>query len=320
MEYRLDEFTYPSSDGVTDIAGYAYIPFDDNYKGIVQIVHGMSEYFLRYEPFCEYLVNNGYIVCGNDHLGHGYTATCPSGLGYIAESDGADMLASDVYMLSEIIKERFPKLPHVLLGHSMGSFIARYCISLYPEMTDSCIIMGTAGPGNPAKLGKIVALINKKMRGEYNRSGLINAMAFGSYNKTFPKDEGQFAWLTSVSEEREKYENDPLAGFPFTASGFRDLFDLIDKVNNRGWAAKINKTLPVLLVSGLHDPVGDYGRGVVKVCEMLAAEGVENLRCKIYKDSRHEILNDVERKTVYEDLFAWIDGICKATAEMWNEE
>lgn len=312
MDYCLEKFTYPSADGSSDIAAYIYLPFTDEYKGILQIVHGMSEYFLRYETFCEFMAAKGYIVCGNDHLGHGYTAECDSALGYTAEKDGVDILASDVNTLSVIVKERFSELPHILIGHSMGSLIARYCIAVYPDITDSCIIVGTIGPGNPVKLGKLVAKANKAIFGGYNRSKFIKKMIFGSYNKPFPKEEGTSAWVCSDQETLLKYKDDPLAGFTFTAQGYYDLFDLIEIVNTKKWAQSIDKEFPILLLSGRQDPCGDCGRGVVKVCEMLVAEGLTNVRCKIYPNSRHEILNDVEKKAVYADISSWVEGICEA--------
>lgn len=320
MEYVCERINYPSADGVNEIAAFAYAPSEGRVRGIVQIVHGMSEYFLRYRPLCEFLSVNGFVVCGNDHLGHGETAADEEELGFIAEKDGADILASDVNSLSELIKTRYPGVPHVLLGHSMGSLIARYCIAIYPDITDSAIIMGTVGPGNPAGVGKLAAVINAKLFGPYNRSKLIYSLAFGSYNKGLPKEDGRIGWISGDADVRREYEEDPNSGFLFTSSGYFALFDLLSKVNKREWAESIDKSLPILLVSGRKDPCGDYGRGVVKVCEMLIGAGVENTRIKIYPNSRHEILNDVEKDEVFADILSWVMGICEEIERLSDDE
>lgn len=320
MDQICERISYPSADGINEIAAYAYAPGDGRVRGIVQIVHGMSEYFLRYRPLCEFLTVNGFVVCGNDHLGHGDTATDEDELGFIAERDGADFLASDVNTLSELIKVRYPGVPHILLGHSMGSLIARYCIAIYPDITDSAILMGTVGPGNPAALGKLAARINARLFGPYNRSKAIYALAFGSYNKGLPKEDGRIGWISGDADVRREYEQDPNSGFVFTASGYYDLFDLLTRVNKREWAESIDKSLPILLVSGRKDPCGDYGRGVVKVCEMLISAGVENTRIKIYPNSRHEILNDVERDEVFADILSWAMGICDEIERLSENE
>ena len=320
MNCIFERIFYPSADGLHEIAAYVARPEDGRVRGIVQIVHGMSEYFLRYRSLCEFLATNGFAVCGNDHLGHGETATDEEELGFIAEKDGADILASDVNALSELIKERYPHVPHILLGHSMGSLIARYCVAVYPDITDSAIIMGTVGPGNPVTLAKLVSKLNGKLFGAYNRSSLIDKLAFGSYNKGFPKEDGKKGWISSDADVRREYEEDPNSGFLFTASGYYDLFDLTARVNKKEWAESIDKSLPILLVSGRQDPCGDYGRGVVKVCEMLIGAGVENTRIKIYPNSRHEILNDVEKDEVFGDILSWVMGVCEEMEMLSDDE
>ena len=311
MGFVYERISYPSSDGVNDIAAHVFSPEEGKIRGVLQIVHGMSEYFMRYKPLCEFLTGYGFAVCGNDHLGHGETAQSEDELGFFAESDGVDIIASDVNSLSSIIKERFPSAPHVLLGHSMGSLIARYCVAIYPDITDSLIIMGTVGPDSPARLARLASGINERLFGSYNRSAFIKAVAFGSYTSSFPKEEGGLAWLSGDESVRKAYEEDPRSGFTFTARGYYDLFDVLARVSTKKWAESIEKTLPILIVSGRQDPCGDFGRGVCKVCEMLIAAGVENTRIRIYPHSRHEILNDVEKDEVYADILSWMTGICE---------
>ena len=298
----------PSADGVHTLRGIVYLPEEP--KGILQITHGMAEHIARYDAFMTYLAENGWIACGHDHLGHGKTAQSKEELGFFAEKNGDLLVCEDTLAFGKAVRDDFPSLPLILLGHSMGSLIARYCISVYHDITDSCIIMGTVGPGNPARLAKMLASMNARIFGEYNRSRFIKKLAFGSYNKKFKDDGSESAWISSIDSVVDAYDRDPLAGFTFTARAYYDMFDLLARVSTRKWAESIDKDLPIFVVFGKNDPVGDYGRGSLKLCEMLYAAGLKNMRYRVYPQSRHEILCDIEKDRVYDGLYSWISGIC----------
>lgn len=293
----------PSKDGVHTIRGTVYLPEDP--KGIVQIVHGMTEHIGRYDDFMTYLAENGFIACGHDHLGHGKTAENETELGFFAEKNGDRLVCEDTFAFGKSVKEDYPSLPLILLGHSMGSFIVRQTVRMYPNACDALIIMGTGGKNPISALGFGTASVISLLRGKKHISELIYNVAFSSYNKRTGK-ENSFAWLSRDEKEIEKHDSDPLCMFRFTVSAMRDLIRLQSKTNRKDWYANIRKDIPILIVSGAEDPVGNYGKGVEEVYSSLLAEGITDITRKIYPDMRHEILNELNRKTVYEDILTFI--------------
>ena len=305
--YEMEKRTFLSSDGITDVAYYVYKPKSGDVKGIIQLCHGMCEYLLRYEHLARTLCKKGFIFCGNDHLGHGYTAECDEDLGFTAEGGGGAFLVKDARTLTEIMKIDYPSLPVVLMGHSMGSFVARLYIEHYSDEIDAAIIVGTGGPEAPAALGKKLAQIIIVKEGERARSALLDKLAFGSYNKKFKKETVPHAWLTRDEEVRERYNEDKFCNYKFTARGFYDLFDMLEAVSKKSWAKKIRSDLPILIMSGDKDPVGNYGKGVRKVYDRLADAGMEDVTLRLYVDCRHELFNELNKEVVIKNTVDWIE-------------
>ena len=295
----------PSADGVHTLRGIVYLPKTP--KGIVQIAHGMAEHIERYDAFMAYLAENGWIACGHDHLGHGETAETQEELGFIAEKDGDRLVCEDTLAFGKAVRADHPSLPLILLGHSMGSFIVRQTVRLYPEACDALILMGTGGKNPLSAIGLGMASLIRTVRGAKHVSGLINRLAFSSYNNRI-ESEKEYAWLSRDEKEIEKYDDDPLCGFPFTVSAMRDLIRLQSLANQKAWYAGICKELPIFIVSGAEDPVGNYGKGVEEVYTSLIAEGVTDVTRKIYPEMRHEILNEFGKETVYEDILSFISS------------
>ena len=305
--YELKKSTFPSYDGVTDAAYYVFTPKHTEPKAVIQLSHGMCEYMLRYEPLARALCKKGYIFCGNDHLGHGYTAETEEDLGFTAVGGGSAILVKDVHRLTNIMKSAYPDLPVVLIGHSMGSFIARLYIEHYADDISAAIIVGTGGPEAPAALGKKLSQIIINKYGENTRSELLDKLAFGSYNKKFKKETVPHAWLTRDEAVRERYHEDKLCNYKFTARGFYDLFDMLAAVSRKSWATKIKTDLPILIMSGDKDPVGNYGKGVKKVYERLADAGVADVTLRLYVDGRHELFNEINKEVVIKNTVDWIE-------------
>ena len=306
-EITLEKSDFLSHDGKSRTAYYVFTPKGAEPRGIIQISHGMCEYILRYEQFARQMCRRGYVVCGNDHIGHGATAPSDDLLGYTAPSGGALVMVRDVRMVSGIIRNRFPKLPLFLVGHSMGSFVARKYIEMFGEELSGAIIVGTGGPESPTALGKALAKCVIKLKGETHRSKLLDKMAFGSYNKKFKDEKDEKSWLSRDKEVREKYVADKYCSFKFTARGFYDLFDLLGSVSEKEWAKKLPKELPVLIISGDKDPVGNYGKGVEKVYKRMDKAGMEDVTVRLYHGARHELFNETSRKEIIEHTAEWIE-------------
>ena len=299
-------FCVPSSDGVHNLSGVVYIP-DGEIKGFFQVVHGMNEHIERYDRFLSDMAREGWISFGYDHLGHGKTANDDSELGYIAKKQGWDLLAKDVKVYSDAVRAQFgnEEMPFFLMGHSMGSFVVRLAAQKYVK-TQGLIVMGTGGSNPAAGVGLALIETIKLFRGDKHFSKLIDGIAFGSYNKRFSEadDEDTKLWLTNDVNVRKAYYADKFCTFNFTVSAMGDLIRLIKYTNCAKWYKEFPSSLPVLLVSGVDDPVGNYGKGVLEVESKLKKQGID-VTCKMYQKARHEILNDFTYETVRDDILAF---------------
>ena len=307
MSYSKREYKVLSSDGIHYLSGVIYIP-DGEARGFFQISHGMTEHIARYDRIMTDLCESGYICFGYDHLGHGKTVNDKSELGFIAHNKGYDLLCRDIKVFSDAVRGELDAentLPYYLLGHSMGSFIVRLATEKYVR-PDGLIVMGTGG-SNPAA-GAGIALISliKLFKGERHISKLIYDIAFGGYNTKFKndKDANSKSWLTTSQEIRSKYLEDDYCTFKFTVSAMGDLMKLLKYSNRSAWYKNLPK-LPVLLVAGADDPVGNYSKGVLEVEKKLKNRG-HIARAIIYKGARHEILNDFTYDEVKKDILEFV--------------
>lgn len=306
----LSTFTFPSR--FDDVAIHA-CKWGGNTvgkpKGVIQIAHGMAEHIERYSDFAHFLVEHGFVVYGNDHRGHGKTIRNSEEYGFFAEENGFEKAVDDVKELSLIIKKEYPDVPIILLGHSMGSFIARRYIQLYDDLLFAVILSGTGGdPGLVGKIGVFLARMEIKKNGKQKPSPFLHKLVFGSYNRSFQPEKTEFDWLSSSEEVVEKYIGDPLCGEVCSAGFFLDLFEGLQLIHKRENVMKTRKDLPIYLFSGDKDPVGGKnGKGVLDVYEKYKEIGMEDVTCKLYQDGRHEMLNEVNKKEVYQDVLQWIN-------------
>ncbi len=282
-------------------------------KGIVQIAHGMSEHISRYEDFAQELVDANYIVYGNDHRGHGKSVNNVSELGIIADENGFDKMLEDMYFLTCKIKEEHPNLPIFLFAHSMGSFLAQRYVMIYPNSIDALILSGSNCPIPKPILYIAEKILNREIKknGRNFKNQKISNLVFGSFNKKFKEAKTDFDWLTRDENEVNKYINDERCAFSFSTGAFKDLLDGLKSISKDSEFEKISKNLPILIVSGSSDPVGKCGKGLIKLKNIYNKHGIKNVDLKLYENARHEILNELNKKEVIQDIINFLDNNIK---------
>lgn len=314
MEFLTKEYTFPSASGLCDIYAQSAAPIDyGSIRGVVQISHGMAEYSNRYAQFALSLCKSGYAVFVSDHIGHGSSVADKNMLGYFGEN-GEETFVEDMKALTDIIKSEYNDLPLYLLGHGMGSLIARKYTAKYGYLLDGVIYTGTSGE-NPA-LGIGIQLANTliKQNGSYYRSELLDTIAFGTYNRKTEK-RTDCDWVSRDTKEVDKFIADELCGYKYTVSGMKALFLTLKAVSTRRWYNSVPLSMPILLLSGSMDPIGDYSKGVTEVYKNLKKTGHKYVTMKLYDGARHEILNEINRKEVFADIIEWLNGLNEKVAE-----
>lgn len=301
----IESFTFESSIG-TKIYAQKWTNEKMKPRGVVQLVHGMQEHIGRYDEFAKVLTNHGFIVVAHDHLGHGHTAKSEEELGHFAKKDGWKHLVEDVHILQNIIKQQYPDIPYIIFGHSMGSLVVRTYLTKYQDKVSGAIISGTSGQKAGLLVGQFLTKLIILLKGERYRSLLLEYLITGSFNKKFKPNRTKADWTTRDEQVVDKYQKDPLCGKNFTASSYLELLKgtyYLSKQKN------INKTIniPMYLFSGDKDPVGEMSKGVIRVYNMLQKAGLKDVTIRLFKDGRHEMLNEINKDEVYFYLLKWID-------------
>ena len=303
----MEHVFYLSKDGITNIHAVIWHP-EGKPRGVVQIIHGMCEYAERYAHFAEFLAANGYIVCGEDHAGHGKSAAAKDDLGWFNQKRSLDTVIADVRTLHEMMKSEASGLPYFIMGHSLGSFFCSKYISLYGRELAGAIIMGTGFKGK-ALMNTALTLtrLNATFKGWRNRSKFIKSIAFGSYNKRFKAENNPLSWLSVDTENTAKYKANELCNFNFTNNGYYVMFKAIKSACSKKTISAVPKELPVYFVSGSCDPVGGYGKEVIRAYGKFRRAGIQKVDITLYDGARHEILNDICKNQTYADLLNFIN-------------
>ena len=303
------EFWFDSQ-GAGKIRCRSWLP-EGQPRAVVQLVHGIAEHIDRYDHFARFLTEQGFAVVAEDHMGHGKSINGEGIQGYF--HGGWFTAVADTDHLLELTRQEFPGVPYILFGHSMGSFIARTILCKYPDSgITAAVICGTGWQPSAALpvLIKAADLIGKKS-GETVPSKALEAMAFGSYNKRVEHRRTVCDWLSRDSAVVDAYMADPLCGFTPSAGLFRDMLSGIRYIQQPVSLAAMKKELPVFFIAGGDDPVGSYGKGVRKAAEAFRQAGMEDVTVKLYPLCRHEILNEINKEEVYQDILSWIESKIK---------
>ena len=305
-----ENFSFLSHDRKTRIHAVRWLPNNRRVTGVLQIIHGMCEYMERYQSFAEYLTGKGYLVVGMDLVGHGQSVSFKGDWGFFREKDPSGLLIEDIHTLEQMTREENPDIPYFIFGHSMGSYILRKYLTIYPEGLSGAIICGT-GYMQPAVTAGGLALIAllRRIRGWKYRSPMLEQLAFGKSYASFDMTgtEPANSWLTKDQEIVRKYYRTPECTFHFTLNGYQGLLECVFFDCRQKNADRIPADLPLYLVSGAEDPVGDAGVGVMKVYDMLEKADRKDLMVHLFEGDRHEILNELDRDMVYQDLADWMD-------------
>lgn len=303
---KITDFKFSSANGVSDVHGRMWIP-NSAVRGVVQIVHGVAEYVERYHDFASFLAENGYLVAGDDHLGHGYTVRDESERGWFGEKDGWLTLVKDEKRLHDLLAQWYPGVPMVLLGHSMGSFISRTYICLHPEDFDACVLSGTGyHAGIVARMGMMMAKREIAKNGSQYRSKTLKNIAFGGYLKGIESPIGENDWINRDEAAIRAYDADPLCGFVPTAGLMYDMMSGLNMICRDKYLERMDKTMPVLFISGGADPVGAWGRGVRAAANRFRWVAMRDVTVKLYPGARHEVLNELNCREVWGDVLAWL--------------
>lgn len=305
-----ENFEFLSANGTTKIHAVRWMPEDGKWTAVLQITHGMQEYIERYEEFARFLTDRGFLVVGHDHLGHGESVASKEDYGFFTEKNPSDTLVSDMHTLRTMIQRENEGVPYFMMGHSMGSYMLRKYITIHPENLRGVIIVGTGSmPDTTMKLGMKLCRFFAAVRGWHYKSRLVKRLSFmGPYQQYDVAGKNlDNNWLTKDLEIAGKYYQDAKCRYDFTVNGYYGLMEAVLYDNQMENIAKIPKKLPLFLVSGEKDPVGDMGEGVKRAYRQYETAGMLDITWKLYENDRHELLNELDRQDVYEEIFAWMN-------------
>lgn len=312
---QVREFSYDSRDGQTKIHAMEWKPSDKQMPSgkpvcILQIIHGMTEHIGRYDEFARFLAGKGILVVANDHLGHGESLGPDKLYGYFCENDPATVVVRDVHRLKKLTQANYPGVPYLIFGHSMGSYILRNYLVKYGTGIDGAIIAGTGfNSATQVSVGLTVAKLFGIGSNAKKEVKLLHKVAFGKYLSRIDHPKTEKDWLTKDEKIVEKYLADPKCQFNFKVNGYITLGTLVKRAQDEKAWESIPKKLPILITSGADDPVGNWGEGPQKLYDTFLNLDMTKTQLKLYNKDRHEILQEVDRETVYVDLYNWIQGV-----------
>lgn len=304
------EFYFPSSNQKTNIHAVQWIP-EGIPKAILQIAHGVTEHIFCYKELAEYFTEKGFLVVGNDHLGHGSSITKEMKPMYFGPEGSWEWVVKDIHTCMQMTKKQYPNIPYILLGLSLGSFAVRTHAICYPKAVDGIILAGT-GQRKVIDLffARFIAKLEAKKAGEDNTTPLIQKLTFEDYNKKFKPNRTKYDWLCKSEKGLDSYMEDPLRGEAMSAGLFCEMINGMLFTGRLKNQKKMDKEIPILLLSGDKDPVGEYGTGVKCACKSFKKAGIKDVSMKIYEELRHNIFLEDEKMSIFEDIYNWSKEKC----------
>ena len=276
-------------------------------KALIHIFHGLGEHPARYERFANYCNTLGIAVGVHNHRGHGENCSAEE-LGHYADDDGWNKLISDAAIVQDELTRQIPRVPLILFGHSMGSYIAQ-CFLMRGHGSVSALALSATSFNSRGQLriGHWIAWFEKVRGGKRNKSALLSKMGFGEFNKPFAPNRTEFDWLSRDENEVDKYVADPLSGADSSSQLWFDLTGGLLELSSLAELRKIRADLPVLITGGSNDPVGGQ-KGLTRLARRFEESGHSNTTLKIYEGGRHEMLNETNRDKFSHDLTHWMLG------------
>ncbi|MDE6728551.1 MAG: lysophospholipase [Oscillospiraceae bacterium] len=303
MEKHTGKF--PSSGGLCDVRFYIYTPKSP--RAAVMLSHGMCEYIERYEEFAEFLCEHGIALAGNDHIGHGSSLANGEMLGFFGQERGYVDMVRDLHRMKRVVNETFPDIPHFLMAHSMGSFLARIYLSKYRDRWNGAVIMGTAGGiAGSVPLRKLLDVLERD-RGDYYRPD-VGAKMFELFNIRVPDRRTPSDWLSRDNDDVDGFLADPKCNFAFTVAGYRDMLDSLLCANSAPVIENTPTNIPFLFLSGSMDPIGQYGKGVRKAVAKYVKHGCD-VNIRLYNGARHELIFELNRDEVKRDILDFLEKL-----------
>ncbi|QFJ54426.1 alpha/beta fold hydrolase [Pseudobutyrivibrio xylanivorans] len=310
---RQEEYNFNSADGHSVIHCRKWLP-EQEPIAVLQIVHGMVDYIERYDEFATFLASKGYVVVAHDHIGHGHSVASDDELGVMTGKHPSDDMVEDIYTHYSMTRKAYPTIKYFILGHSMGSYMLRKFLSVkaaYIENLSGAIIMGTGWESQAlCNAGLAVVAVISFFRGKNYRSKLVQSMTYSAPYKNYDCYGKDYAnsWLSKNIEGVEKYYHDKYCTFMFTVNAYKGLSEAVKYVCSEECIAKMRKSMPLLVVSGDADPVGNLGQGTKQTTDAFKKAGIKDVILKLYQGDRHEILHELDRQTVYEDIYQWLEA------------
>ena len=292
----MQQFTQNTSDN----AILSIHTFDiESPKAVIQIVHGMEEHQERYEAFASFLNQNGYSVVTSDLRGHGTTA---KSLGHFKDKKGYLALVEDQMQIRAFIAERYPDTPVYLFAHSMGTIISRVLLQTESKQYQKVVLSGYPCYQLMTPIGIPMTAILRLLRGPEYKSKFIQNVSVGVFNKAISNPKTDIDWVCANTDTVQAYMNDPYCGIGFTCAAFNDLYHLVLQMHKPKAYKNVHTSLPLLMLCGIDDPCTGGQKGTADSIRVLSNAGFQQIERIDYPGMRHEILNEKDYQTVYQNI------------------